>query len=315
MPTLSQYTHALATDTDMGGYLPLTASSTSADGLSVVCSSLITSTTGLNQRYGGQWLFGIAGGSNEALSGIQREISPTGYDATTGKLTVIRAFGSTPQTGHKWELYPRLPAIQDDKGKKGLREIINEALSFMVCEDEISIAGVTSQTKYQIDLTTYPWLRERNRLQAIRMPRPNTNDLILEDPTYWDLLPDGEKLYLQIRSGTFQTGETFFLKVQRPANSRLASGGVWTDQSSLEAGLSAQTDEAIPSINDVVAVARAIAFDYLSAKGPDDQAAWWAKKAEEASVGAGLVKWANQEPTSFQKQVHYTGNYDLSVFR
>lgn len=302
----------------MGGYLLVTATSTSVSSTKekeIISTALIDDTPNISGRYSGWWVYGVADGNPDTLLGVQRQLRQLPLDATTGTLYTTRAFASAPASGSAYEMFPRIPAIRDDaSGRDGFREIINEALRLMVVPDVITVAGVTDQTKYELDLTTHPWLREPGRIVNIKIPTPNTNDYERIDPQAYDLIPDGEKLILQLRR-LYDTGETFKLEVLRPANSRLKQSSTWTDQSSLTAGLSLDTDEAIPSINDVVAVARELCFAELAGRAPEAEARMWMAKEQDAGLKASALKFVRQAPTEPYSPLRLSGVGDLSAFR
>lgn len=302
----------------MPGYIPVTATSTSVSSTStieIIASALIDSTPNVSSRYSGAWIYGVADGNPDTLLGVQRQLRQLPLDASTGTLYVTRAFASAPASGSGWEMYFRFPAIRDDaSGRDGYRELINEALRLMVVPDVITVTGVTDQTKYTLDLTTHPWLREPGRIVNVKRPTPNANDLERIDPQSWRLIPDGEALILQLPS-PYATGDTFKLEVLRPANSRLKQSGTWTDQSSLTAGLSLDTDEAIPSINDVVAVARELAFAEMQRNTPEAEARFWAAKEADAGHRAAGLKFVRQAPTEPYGPLRLSGVGDIGAFR
>lgn len=314
MPTLQEYMHALSADRDLsGGYLPLTSTTVSANASQVICSSLIDSTPGISARYANSWIYGVPGGSSTTLSGIQRTINSFGLDAATGTLQVTRAFGSVPATAHKWEIYWRLPAIRDDLGHKGLRECINEALRKMVIPCKLPITATTDKTQYLLDTDTYPWLRDRGRISDVLSPRPLGTENYRGAGRFWDLQYDSDKAYIEFTSSPYSTGQTFYLDVKRPACSHLKIAGTWSNQTSVEAGLTLAAEEAEPPLNDLVAVARAIAFETLAAGVTGDARKDWEDKAKQANQDAAIYKFAVQEPR-VPAQVRLTGS-SLSVFR
>jgi hypothetical protein len=275
----------------MGGFISFTATSVSAAATHVISTTLIDSTPNIYSRYGSHWLYGVTDGNPDTLAGEQRQVTQNGLDPATGTLYVSRAFSSTPASGAGWELYARIPAVKDvASGRDGYKEIINEALRAMAVHDWIDVAGVTGQTKYALDLATYPWLREDGRIIAVGRPTPNAADLETIDPQDWEVIMNGEVATLQLPAA-YATGETFKLEVMRPANSRLRQSGTWTDQTSLSAGLSLDADEAIPPILDVVTVARELCYEELSRNVPEAETRLWLGKAEQAGRIANTLKW------------------------
>ena len=302
----------------MPGYIPVVATSTSVSSTStieIIASALIDSTPNVSSRYSGAWMYGVTDGNPDTLAGVQRQLRQLPLESATGTLYVTRAFASAPASGSAWEMYFRFPAIRSDaSGRDGYRELINEALRLMVIPDRINVTGVTDQTKYTLDLTTYPWLREPGRIVNVMRPTPSATDLERIDAQAWQLIPDGEALILQLPS-TYASTDTFKLEVLRPANSRLRQSGTWTDQGSLTAGLSLDADEAIPSINDVVAVARELCFAELQRDAPEAEIRFWAAKEEDAGRAAATLKFIRQEPTEPYGPLRLSGVGDMWAFR
>jgi hypothetical protein len=296
----------------MPGYIPFTATSasvSSTDDQEIICTSFIDDNPNLSSRFGGAYVYGVAGGSSTALLGIQRQLRRNPMGASTGTLYVTRPFASTPASGQKWELYFRFPAIRDEAtGRDGYRELINEALRTMriVPNDMITVSGVTDQTDY---LLTYPWIREPGRIVNVR----NADQSIYSGG--WTPRMIGGQSYLKLDTARYSTGDTFLLEVRRPANSLLKVSGTWNDQTSLTAGLSADTDEAVPSINDVVAVARELCYAELQRNAPEAEARMWAAKEQEAGVAAAALKFVRQEPTEPYLPLRISSAGDLGAFR
>lgn len=302
----------------MPGYVPVTATSTSVSSTStieIIASALIDSTPNVSSRYSGAWIYGVTDGNPDTLAGVQRQLRQLPLDSSTGTLYVTRAFASAPASGSAWEMYFRFPAIRDDaSGRDGYRELINEALRLMVEPDTISISGVTDQTHYTLNTSTYPWLREAGRIVNVKRPTPNANDLERIDAQSWTLIRDGENFIIELPS-PYQTGDTFKLDVLRPANSYIRQSGTWTNQTSLTAGLSLDTDEALPTINDVVAVARELAFAEMQRNTPEAEARFWAAKEADAGRAAAGLKFVRQAPTEPYRPLHLSGVGDIGAFR
>jgi hypothetical protein len=292
----------------MGGFIAFLATTISADAGHIIASSLIDSTPNISSRYGGWWLYGVTDGTSDTLAGEQRQVTGHGFASSTGAVYVSRVFTGTPASGAGWEMYPRIPPIKDlATGRDGYKEIINQALQMMAVHDWIDITGVTGQTKYTLDLTTYPWLREDGRIIAVGRPTPNSTDLEQIDPQDWKVIMNGEVATLQIPA-TYNTGETFKLEVMRPANSRLRQSGTWTDQASLSAGLSLDADEAIPPILDVVTVARELCYEEMARNAPEAEARFWLAKAEKAGRIANALKYDHTNRHRRSRTARFTGH-------
>jgi hypothetical protein len=308
LATLQDYTRALASGRDLGGYLSITATSTGAAANEVICSSLIDNTPNISNRYTGGWIIGTTDGSVDTLAGEQRRFGQTPLDSSTGTLYTTRVFSGTPASGSGWDIYFKIPAIRDESTlRDGYRELINEALREMVVPDRISITGVTGQTKYTLDTTTHPWLREDGRIVGIWRPTPQADTLETMDTQDWEIFQDAENLILQIPSA-YSTGDTFKLAVLRPANSRLKVSGTWANQSSLMAGLSSAADEAIPAIPDVVLVARELAYAEMMRRAPESEVKYWAARETIAARKANALKFTSMQRHSRARAMHFAGS-------
>jgi hypothetical protein len=311
MATLKQYRHALASGRGLGGFIPFVATSTSASSTStqeIISTRFMDDTPNVSSRFEGTWVYGALGGGSTALAGEQRQLRHMPLDAATGTLYVTRPFGSIPQSGHNWEMYFNIPAIREDsEGRDGYREIINEALREMVIPGRIDISGVSQQTHYTLDTTTYPWIREPGRIVNVWRAKANANDLDYIDAQDWKLIPDFEDLVLQVPAA-YATGETFHLEVLAPANSRLNLTGTWAYQGSPDAGLVDDADEAVPSIPDVVTVARELVYAEMGRNGPEAETKYWSAKEIIAGRTANVLKFETMSKARRDRPSRYVGD-------
>lgn len=290
MPTLQQYRRALGAE--LGGFATFAATSTAvgANAARQVIASSMANDSMDSTAYGGGYLYAVDG----ALAGQQRMIRvPGGFSPSTGTFTLVAEFGSTPQSGVNWELLSVLPAIRAGD-VPGLKEIINNALCKMSAVDFIAVSGVTDQLRYTLDRSTYPWITKQS---IIKVWQPYTSTTMREPYTGpWTPLDDAESLTLQFDGAPWRTGESFEIEVRRPANSRLKVSGTWTDQTSTVAGLSAEADEALASVNDVVAAALGEAYHAASLYGPEHQRAYWQGLASAQRAAASMMAFAASDP-------------------
>lgn len=215
MSTLLAYIHALAEETQEFGVFATTAAGAS-DGSTLICSNFENANLESSENEDTAVLL-----ESGAYAGQQRYIRRGGTTKTTGTLTFADEFPGPVASGVDFSTYSRMPAHRR-LTTPGLREIINQALKRDWVEDEISISGVTNQIHYTVDQTTYPWWTDDRRIIGIYRPVTNA-DYVPEMLPYtsWEWRGDGETRRLAFPYAPWKTGESFVVKLYRPANSRL----------------------------------------------------------------------------------------------
>jgi hypothetical protein len=119
---------------------------------------------------------------------------------------------------------------------------------------------------------------------------------MLESPTryskVWNLQYDGEQPYIDNYFG--QEGHSFLVQAYRPSHSWIApqtaygtTGSVWLPST---VGLEDDYDQAVSPVEDVVAVAYAIACHQLALTGPGNETEYWKREAKEADRVAAATK-------------------------
>ena len=307
MPTFIDYWTTLADD--LGEQQTFTSTALSVDGVTVTSSALIGSSVG-SDRYAHYHLYALDG----ALVGQQRLVTRGGFAPTTGALTLSRAFGSNPASGVNWALIDkRFGVIRQDK-KPGMRDFINRALRELAVEDTITITAVADQLRYSLPTSTNWWIHEPGRMLRVVSIPANANEQERTLDVIDAFINDGETPILQL-TRAFAAGETFGLKVKRPANSRLKISGTWTDQSSPRAGLTLDAEEALAPITDVVTVALAHAYNALengvTLAGNQEV---WDRKVKEQENRAAILKFAQAKPVE-PYHLQLTGGYDMGALR
>lgn len=254
MPTLAQYRQALAPE--LGPYSgSLTTTSLAADTLTLVCTTLIDADVP-----GSEWSQGWVYVTSGAQAAVQRRLARTPVDGDTGTLNVTRDYAAAIASGVTFEVATRLPFARDGR-HDGMHECINRALSVIWVRDRLSISGVSDQ--YEYALTSYPWLTHARRIIRLLNPIAVAGTIPTMYSGDWRVREDGESFVLELPGAPFRTGETFFVDVIRPANSRLRQSGTWTDQTNPNAGLAAEADEAVPPVRLVVRGALYYAYKEL----------------------------------------------------
>lgn len=267
---------------------------TSAGPAGVVTSSTFAMSGGDTRALDGGWVYFCDG----TLIGQERAIAAAGLGVAGGDISVGNPYTAVTPSGASFEVHLRYSVTRagGTPWAAGYLDWINHALEFLWFEDWISVAGVTGQARYLLDLTAYPWLADRpkDRVLNVYGIRDATTNVRRESTAIWHIDDDAEAPELVFDSGGFNTGDTFYLKVARPCNTRIKIAGVWTDVSASslnggQFGLAADSDEthAIPS--HVLAYVVMESMNALGARQPAvDGPRWDAKRQEWAAVVRGI---------------------------
>lgn len=158
-----------------------------------------------------------------ACAGEVGTITDAGLAKSTGTLTIGDAFSSAIASGVTFSLYDADRLLPFREGSKpSWLEILNQALLRQWVEDTLTIPGVTSQIHYTIDQAVWPWFTDDTRIIEVQYPVTNADDVPTTVPrAAWSWVSDGETRRLRFPGAPFKTGESFTLKVNRPANTRL----------------------------------------------------------------------------------------------
>lgn len=266
---------------ELGPFVVNTTTTAASDLLSFTCASLVSSNASSSHFQGGWAYLNATTGAN--LAACRKIASVAGFDPDAGACTVSRAFATTVTADMGFEISLKVPAITDDFGVKGVREYLNETMLAQPPIDLLPVSGVTAQSAYDVT-TTYPWLVRSDQILGIYFQ--NTNDEIPLPTAYtWEWVYDVDTPKLFIPAEPFTTGQTFHLKVRRPAQTWIQqTGGTWMADTD---GLQYDTDEALPLRPIVKAQTLTSIYRWLGAQdGPAEyrdfyreREAFWAKKA------------------------------------
>jgi hypothetical protein len=175
----------------------------------------------------------------------QRQVRTGGFDPATGILTVDPPWSFTPQLGDSIEITQTFPSYRDSfKGDTSYVDLINRALTRLNIVDRIALS-ITGETA---SVAAYPWLTREDRLLDILEPGPTGGLPISAQWRGARLRLDAETPVIEVQAALSGT-QTLTLVALRPANTRIAVGGSWADGSD---GLLRDTDEAVPTVNDVL---------------------------------------------------------------
>jgi hypothetical protein len=261
------YRRAVATSLDdLVGPYPLSGATAST----ITVPSLVSGDANASPtRYGGRWAY-LASGLG---AGQTRRVRANSFVAASGMLSVDPPWTTVPSGGDRVELYgffPPTPQVGEDTSYLGL---LNAALRRLVAPDRVGIAITTSQ---EYSLTTLPWLDRDERLVAIWEPGVLPSSLPI--PADWRrprLRLDAESPVLELAVPFASATGALRLDVLRPADTWIKTAGVWAESTT---GLVNETDEALPSVEDVEAEALAEAYFSLMSRSPARPNGAWGQK-------------------------------------
>lgn len=194
-----------------------------------------------------------------------------GYLVLDRALTAALA-GNVAVEVHQW------PILANEE-RPGLHWAINEALSLIPWPRKVAITSVSGQTRYDVS-STIPDLKDTG--QVLRVFRYEDDaaagpDVMIGRPY---VEPDGDKMYLHVPEGV-TTGQNFTVQASLPARSWIRVSGTWGTST---VGLVNESDEALPPVDKVTAVAYAILARRMAKKGPKPQSEEWQREALEAEA-------------------------------
>ncbi len=212
-------------------------------------------------------------------------------DDIVGYVTLDRALATTVAAAETIEILGRFPALGYEEAP-GLHWAINEALAVMHGPRKESIVG---DGTHRIDVSSsLPWAKRPEQL--IRVFSPDANNGYGPQPMIgkaW-LEPDGEKMWLHIPERV-ASGATFSAQFRRPYSTWIRTGGTWGAST---VGLVNETDEALPEVDRVTAVAYWMLARRMARRGPKPQQDAWTKEAQEAAEEAApFVEYPVEPPT------------------
>lgn len=278
--SLRAYRRALVGQNQLGPWTLLTTSSASAAADQLVIADL--SDVDLDTKAHNSAYAYLCDG---ALAGQQRRVKKGGFTASSGTLTMARAFTGVPAIDVDVELLSRLPAIRDELGRTGLRECINWSLEQCPQVVRFDFTGVSNQ--YQYPLEAYPWLTDAVQVGPVYDPVITTGLNPLAHVGGARLRLNGELPLLELDS-PFATGDTFAVDLMIPGDRWIRTGGAW-GQSDL--GLVADDDEALVDRRLVEQVALAYAFRALGNLTEPRESDYWLRRAEQQERRAAWIRF------------------------
>ena len=269
----------------VGPFSVLSTTSTASNVNSMTFSALVDS--GASATSFGQGWFYVTSGT---LTDEQRRAANSALNTTTGAISVTVSFGSIPGSGVEVEYLGRLPAKNDGFGVDGLNDCIAQALREYWFQDLVSMTGTTGTTAYS--LSSYDsWLKTVDRIIDVYGPAPNSGDLPTRYSGRWNFRHDGEAPVLELPGAPYVTGDTFYLRVLRPGNSRLKQSGTWADNTDPMAEMTSDSDEFIPPPQDILQGGLLFAYRQLQEIGKGQtEISFWQRRADEQEKVWATVK-------------------------
>lgn len=245
----------------------------------VVCSDFALS-RGDQSAYDSGWIYFTSG----ALAGQQRPIRRAGLDVSTGTFTVATDFTGTTPSGAEFEVHTRYP-VKRAAGTPtiaGYLELVNDALERLWVPDDIAVTAVDNQTRYLLDTTTYPFLAETDRVLDV-IDQLDSDNIKRATRQIWNVDEDVEAPALYLSSPYNAANGSFYLRVARPANTRIRISSTWTEVTpsalnSGQFGFAADSDETHAERRDIVALAIAESLNHLGMAQPAYQADEWERR-------------------------------------
>lgn len=286
MPTFLEALHALAAET--GEFAPFVTTGLGTT-TTLVCSALANSN--LEATSLSTFAVLIEDGNN---AGEMRWVTPTGLSRATGTITVSGAFTNAVASGVHVSLYGRMAPLTQLTGPS-YQKALNLTLKRAWAEDDISLTGVSNQKHYTIDQAVYPWFTSEDRIIAIYHTRQQADDRLRALARWqWEWVSDGSSRQIYVGGAPWKTGEVGTVKVYRPANSILKRSGVWTDQTSQDAGYVALADESLLDLNDQAIIGAYYVYKLLHVMHhPGQDTSEWATMARMAAASANGLRSMN----------------------
>lgn len=271
---------------ELGPFVVTTTTTAASDLLAFTCSTLVNANATGGSLFTNSWAY-LNETTGPNLAAQRQVVNAGGYDSDTGEVRVARAFATSVGAGVGVELSSTLPAVTDELGTIGVREIVNDVLLSMPPIDLLPITGVTAQSAY--DLTaTYPWLTDKSQILGVYFQHTG-DDYPKPTGHAWSWLYDADAPRLLLPGEPFVTGETFYLKVYRPAQTWVRTGGTWAADTD---GLQNDTDEALPLRSVVRAQALTTCYRMLgSRQGPDEYRDFYREREAFWSAKAYALRW------------------------
>lgn len=286
MPTRREYRRALGYRIgDYGVYK--TTSVGNVGGTTVICADAFRSDTspGLlpDTHLAYAWVY-----MPDMAFPNQRRALKSGL-AQNGTITLEAPLGQQAQTTSWVEISRLLPPSNTLTAGIGqsVEGCVIEGLRHLLIEDEFTLSITTSD---EYSLSSYRFLDRQARLTAVKEAAPVAGRAPIDSSFRgWELVLDAELPKLRCRMPFATATGSITLHVRRPADTWLATSGVWAADTD---GLGAEADEAVPEIAEVVTAALPFAYlAILESRSGAARAEYLARYQQALAEARNLAHW------------------------
>lgn len=254
-----------------------------ASSTTITPGGLASSESGASpNRYDHRWVAVVSGNG----TGQQRSVVPGSYVPSTGLLTLAVGWSTVPIGNDLVMLTGLFPVFEGVVAGEdtSYRDLVNRALALILVPDRVDLAVTDDSTAL-----TLPWLDREGRLDTsdgegwLLEPSPVSGRRAR--PCMWrgpKLVMDGQSPTLELKA---PLAATLTLKVRRPGNTWIATASSW-NETPASGGLVNASDEAIPTIEEVVTVGKMLAYQALMGRSPGRPSGNWADKYADARAEA-----------------------------
>jgi hypothetical protein len=296
LPSLLTYCRDVAVE--LGPFVVNTTTTASSDLVSFTCSALLSGNA-CGAQFQSCWAY-LNASTGPNLAAQRSILNAGGYDPDVGSVTVARAFSTIVTSGMGFEILSKVPRITDEMGTRGIREIVNDVLLTLPPIDLLPVTGVTNQAAY--DLTTlYSWLVSKDQILGIYFQRSG-DDHPTPAGVSWDWEYDADAPRLLLPGRPYVTGDTFYVKAHRPAQSWIKqTTGTWSSDTD---GLQYDSEEALPLRQVIRAHALAGCYRQLGTQqGPDEYISYYQSREAFWSKKAYALRWWDDQKSDEDRAV------------
>jgi hypothetical protein len=287
--SLTSIRRALAWRVGPFAVVTTTTAPTGPDALRSVISTTLRDPVGAPGKFDNRYAY-ITTGAN---AGQSSRVFPGGFDGPSGTVMLSQPFLAELPVGSSVELLGPLPAVSDGD-LFGLNDAIRLALFQLTIMIDMDLTAVAQQIRYPT--TSFPWTLRREDIVGVYRPLASGYTAAqsypqMLNPGSWDFEYDGEAPYLVIPQG-FTAGETFFVRVKRPAATWVRTAGTWGGSTT---GPVNETDEVAYDAEMIAAVALPICLERLiehhRGMGEPAMIAHYEQRLAETQLGAAMTRW------------------------
>lgn len=221
--TLLQYVEDLAEQLGTYAEYVVSTEATSGEANRLVLVDELRDDEEARDFWAGGYVYPVGDANVVPQAGQQRRILREGYHGPLGGLVVSRPWTASLDAGTVVILTEPL-GVREHLGRKGLTDLVNEALGHCVLEARIPFTGNGTRSH---SLAAYPWIRAARDVLGIR----DRLDGYANEPTVWspypfDINTNGATVTLE-PGYAYATGSTFELVAPVRADRLIYAGSTW----------------------------------------------------------------------------------------